>query len=61
VAYGVSKLKLKVGDSKAFDVLNAHLDGIELAEKRAADALLKRHAVDSASEAPEIDSYIKGE
>ncbi|WLW40818.1 hypothetical protein GNAINCEL_00036 [Serratia phage KKP 3709] len=49
VDYGVAKLKLKVGDSKAFDVLNAHLDGIELAQRKAADSILKRNSMDSAS------------
>ncbi|QPX74745.1 prohead protease [Serratia phage vB_SmaM_Hera] len=61
VDYGVAKLKLKVGDSKAFDVLNAHLDGIELAQRKAADSILKRNSMDSAAAAPEIESYIKGE
>ena len=60
VSYGVTKLKLKVGDSKPIDVLTAHLDGIDAANKAAAQKLLKKSAADSAGEAPEIDAYIKG-
>lgn len=60
VAYGVKKLNLKVGDSKGIDVLSAHLEGIESAERAAAQKMINATATDSVSSVPEIDAYIKG-